>query len=69
MAHSRMEENWRHTASILTLMFNINRDPRKGNPAKPSDFYPFSENGKAASILVDRKEAADIFREIARQMK
>jgi hypothetical protein len=31
-------------ASLCALFVNANRDPKKGNPAKPSDFYRFADN-------------------------
>gem|GEM_PF-2823502 len=35
---------WRVASTMMSLLVNINRDPKKGNPAKPSDFTPYSDD-------------------------
>jgi len=40
MAQSRQEDNWNHTAALLTMLANVNRDPKKGRAFKPADFHP-----------------------------
>lgn len=40
MGEARLDEHWAHTASILALIANVNRDPKKTGPFKPSDFLP-----------------------------
>lgn len=35
------EGAWSHTASVLAMLHNVNRDPKKGDPAKPDDFNPY----------------------------
>ena len=41
MAEGKGRESWNHTASILALIFNVNRDSKKHHAAKPSDFNPY----------------------------
>ena len=41
MAEGRSRENWRHTAAVLALIANVNRDPKKTRPYKPADFDPY----------------------------
>ncbi|TVQ57549.1 MAG: hypothetical protein EA377_00820 [Phycisphaerales bacterium] len=40
MGEARLDERWSHTASILALIANVNRDPKKTGPFKPADFMP-----------------------------
>jgi len=50
MAEARGREAWAHTSAILALIANVNRDPKKTRPFKPSDFDPYSAK--------DRRDAA-----------
>jgi len=71
MAEASAREKWNHTASILCLLANIYRDPKKHSPYKPSDFTPFkakkavtvkdTKAGFAAmkAIFVDNQRTAD----------
>jgi len=40
MAQARQAERWNHTAAILAMLANVNRDPKKGRALKPADFHP-----------------------------
>ncbi|MCL2645603.1 MAG: hypothetical protein FWD61_01195 [Phycisphaerales bacterium] len=40
MTQSRQEDNWNHTAALLSMLANANRDPKKGRAFKPADFHP-----------------------------
>jgi len=40
MAQARQEDNWNHTAALLAMLANVNRDPKKGRSFKPADFHP-----------------------------
>ncbi|MGD9856510.1 MAG: hypothetical protein AB7U20_16305 [Planctomycetaceae bacterium] len=40
MAESRQSDAWNHTASVLALLANAHRDPKKTRPLKPADFHP-----------------------------
>jgi len=42
MAEGRRRENWDHTASVLCLTANVNRDPKKA-AFRPVDFHPFMQ--------------------------
>jgi len=42
MVDAKRRDEWNHTASLMALMVNINRDPKKGRAVKPDDFHPFS---------------------------
>ncbi|MBX3356430.1 MAG: hypothetical protein KF724_12110 [Phycisphaeraceae bacterium] len=42
MAEARQRELWSRTASVMALIANTQRDPKKTRPFRPSDFDPFS---------------------------
>lgn len=41
MADGRAKFEWGIASSLMALLANLNRDPKKGKPFKPSDFNPF----------------------------
>jgi hypothetical protein len=49
MAEARSKDNWNHTSTLLALMININRDPKKQRAVKPRELNP--HEGKAKTIL------------------
>lgn len=40
MTKARQNDLWWHTASVIAVLVNAHRDPKKSQPAKPSDFHP-----------------------------
>jgi len=40
MADAHLDERWSHTASLMALIANIHRDPKKGKRFTPDDFNP-----------------------------
>jgi len=42
MADARGHDEWQRTASVLAMLFNAHRDPRRTDPASPDDFNPFA---------------------------
>jgi hypothetical protein len=51
MAEARGRDNWAHTSAILALVANVNRDPKKTRPYKPSDFDPYSIREKRDEVI------------------
>jgi hypothetical protein len=41
MADAREKDNWNHTSSLLAMLFNINRDPKKQRAISPEVFNPY----------------------------
>jgi hypothetical protein len=41
MADAKRMEDWNHTASLLAILANAHRDPKKTRPAKPAEFHPY----------------------------
>jgi len=46
MAESRARERWAHTSSLMALIANVNRDPKRGRAFRPSDFNPYGPKRK-----------------------
>jgi hypothetical protein len=40
MSQARSQEQWNHTAALLAMLANVNRDPKKGRAFRPADFHP-----------------------------
>jgi hypothetical protein len=66
MAEARQRDEWNHTSSLLALLANCHRDPRKTRPYKPSQFHPHgrpqrrapvakAEIGLLKTVFVDRR--------------
>ena len=59
MSEAKSRDDWRHTAALMALVANVNRDPRKQRPLKPEDFNPHEQKpktvirGKGLRILRD----------------
>jgi len=43
MGEARLQNEWAHTSSLLALIANVNRDPKKARAFKPADFNPHSK--------------------------
>jgi len=41
MAEAKRREAWDHTSTVLAMIFNANRDPKRQTPAGPADFHPY----------------------------
>ena len=55
MTEARSQDLWGHTSSVLALIANVNRDPKKSRPFSPKDFNPHAaRRKKAAPLSVDR---------------
>jgi len=46
MAEARSREAWNRTATLLAMLANIHRDPKKGRVFRPSDFNPYEARKK-----------------------
>ena len=53
MVHGRLRERWNHTASVMALIAECNRD-RKRRPKAftPADFHPFMEGTKPSTTRI-----------------
>jgi len=51
MAEARGRESWARTSAVLALIANVNRDPKKTRPFKPSDFDPYSAKDRREDAI------------------
>lgn len=63
MAEARAKEKWQHTSSLLCLIANVNRDPKKSRAFKPSDFNPFETKRLRPDAITVNKDNIHILRE------
>ena len=55
MAEGRQKAEWGQTASMLALIANCHRDPKKRQrPFAPDEFMPRSRPRRRATVSVDR---------------
>jgi hypothetical protein len=40
MTTAKRKEEWNHTATLMALIANVNRDPKGHKPFTPYDFHP-----------------------------
>jgi hypothetical protein len=43
MADAASRDRWQHTASLMALLANCHRDPKKSRAFRPKDFHPFEK--------------------------
>jgi hypothetical protein len=55
MAEGRGKAEWGRMSALLAMLANINRDPKKSSPAKPTDFNPFSPKKSRIENLSELK--------------
>ena len=54
MAEARGRDEWSHTATLLAMIANVNRDPKKGRPFKPADFDPYARHDRRSARVADK---------------
>jgi hypothetical protein len=59
MAEARMKDEWSRTSSLMALIANVNRDPKKTRAFKPRDFDPFARSGEP--VKADVGVLKDVF--------
>lgn len=53
----RVKSAWQRTSSLMALLANCHRDPKKRKPYTPADFDPFAEKPKSAPVGIDALRA------------
>jgi hypothetical protein len=63
MAEAKSKDSWQHTSTLLALLANINRDPKKQKAFAPDDFNPYKNEQKKKPILKgkDLRILKDVF--------
>ena len=62
MAEGHSRDRWSRLASLLAMLANCNRDPKKGRAFKPTDFDPHARADRTDVIEVD-SETIGMFRQ------
>lgn len=52
MADARQREAWGRISSVMALIANTQRDPKKTRPFRPTDFDPFATSKPAPKVGV-----------------
>ena len=52
MADARSRHAWSHTATVLALLANLHRDPKKTRAYSPNDFHPHLRKKKPPPLKV-----------------
>ena len=53
MADGRMRQAWNHTSTVLALIANVNRDPKKSKAFGPKDFHPYETRKAERPVKAD----------------
>ena len=53
MAEGRNHAEWNRTDAVLCLLYNINRDPKTTEPARPGTFNPYADKPQRATVGVE----------------
>lgn len=62
MTQARCESEWNHTASLMALLANINRDPKKqSSPFKPEDFHPLMPKKPKSAVALTMNDLKAAF--------
>lgn len=63
MCEARNREEWHRTSSLLAMLVNVNRDPKRGRPVSPADLNPYARTAKAvyhSSRTLNAQEVAEL---------
>lgn len=52
MAEARAQHTWAATSSVLAMIANANRDPKKSRPFVPGDFNPLIERKRTNEPVI-----------------
>lgn len=62
MGRGRAARAWDHTASILAMLANINRDPKKKRSGyAPTEFHPFEQRAKRGTSPASLRRLKGMF--------
>lgn len=59
MAEARMRDAWARTSSLMALIANAHRDPKKTRAFRPSNFDPFAKAN--TPVKADVSVLRDVF--------
>jgi len=62
MLDGKQRHDWSIASSIMAVIANTNRHPKRSRPIKPSDFDPFAKQARSsAPVQVDVSVLRDVF--------
>jgi len=53
MAEARVKDEWTRTSSLMALIANVHRDPKRTRAFKPADFDPFARPARPIKVGVE----------------
>jgi len=53
MAEGRNRAAWSRTATILAMLANCNRDPKKTGPCSPDDYNPYGRGDRGGADIIE----------------
>ncbi len=59
MLDGRQRHDWSIAATVMSVLANIHRDPKRSRQMKPSDFDPFAKQSRP--VKVDVSVLKDVF--------
>lgn len=62
-------ERWNHTAALLALLYNANRDPNRSAPRSLKDFHPYKHKLKDDAIHITTPEQMELAMKLAGMQK
>lgn len=48
-----MQDEWGRTSSVMALLANCHRDPKRSRAFRPKDFDPFTARGKPPKVSIE----------------
>jgi hypothetical protein len=64
MADAASRDRWNHTASLLALITNCHRDPKKARPARPQDFHPYARSSRGRRDEHKPRVGVDLLKQV-----
>ena len=62
MAEGRQDDAWNHTASLMALLVNINRDSKKTQAVDADRFHPFAKRRRQEARQSAPKVGIDVLK-------
>jgi len=69
MAEARAKERWAHTSSLMALIANAHRDPKKGRAFRPDDFNPYAPGPARAGGIPIRADSIGLLKRLVKGEK
>lgn len=61
MAEARTKDAWSRTSSVMALLANCHRDPKRTRTYKPSQFDPYNRRRRSKPIAVPLSVLREVF--------